>query len=224
MKNNKYYAVLKGRKTGIFTTWEDCKKSIDKYSGAEYKSFNSEDEANVYLNKKNKVNIENNGENNSFSTFVENDEKNVKNTTEKQLSIYVDGSYDKKTNKSSYGVVIIDSKKIISKFGGVSPKNNFSGNNVVGEVFGVLMALDWCIKHKITNQINIFFDYIGLEKWLKDDWKTKSDIANFYKTNALTKIKKLKNVNFIKVKAHSNDEYNDLADFMAKKSLGLAIK
>ena len=28
-------------------------------------------------------------------------------------------------------------------------------------------------------------------------------------------------VNFIKVKSHSNDKYNDLADMLAKKALGI---
>ena len=35
----KYYAVKKGRKTGIFTTWDDCKAQVNGYKGAVYKSF-----------------------------------------------------------------------------------------------------------------------------------------------------------------------------------------
>ena len=30
----KFYAVKRGRKTGIFTSWEECKNSIDGYKNA----------------------------------------------------------------------------------------------------------------------------------------------------------------------------------------------
>jgi ribonuclease HI len=35
----KYYVVWKGRKPGIYTSWEACKKQVHKYSGAKYKSY-----------------------------------------------------------------------------------------------------------------------------------------------------------------------------------------
>ena len=35
----KFYAVKKGRVTGLFTNWDDCKKSIDGFSNVEFKSF-----------------------------------------------------------------------------------------------------------------------------------------------------------------------------------------
>lgn len=38
-KKKKYYVVWKGFKTGILESWEECKKSIHGFKGAEYKSF-----------------------------------------------------------------------------------------------------------------------------------------------------------------------------------------
>ena len=35
----KFYAVKQGRKTGIFTSWDEAKAQVDGYSGAVYKSF-----------------------------------------------------------------------------------------------------------------------------------------------------------------------------------------
>jgi ribonuclease HI len=49
MKSKKYYAVLKGRKTGIFTTWDDCKKQVEGFSNAIYKSFKTKEEAEEFL-------------------------------------------------------------------------------------------------------------------------------------------------------------------------------
>lgn len=54
----KYYAVKKGRKTGIYYSWEECKKQVDKYQGAQYKSFILEEDAKRYLGEKNKIKVE----------------------------------------------------------------------------------------------------------------------------------------------------------------------
>ena len=45
----KLYAVRKGKKTGLFQTWDACRASVDGYPGAEYKSFLSRAEAEAYL-------------------------------------------------------------------------------------------------------------------------------------------------------------------------------
>ncbi|MDX8405180.1 MAG: ribonuclease H family protein [Mariprofundus sp.] len=41
----KFYVVWQGRETGIFTDWPTCKKQIDHFAGARYKSFMSLGEA-----------------------------------------------------------------------------------------------------------------------------------------------------------------------------------
>ncbi len=38
-KNKKYYVVWKGRKPGVYDTWEKCKEQIFQFENAEYKSF-----------------------------------------------------------------------------------------------------------------------------------------------------------------------------------------
>ena len=45
----KFYAVKQGRTTGIFTSWDECKRQVDGYSGAVYKSFPTEREAHNFL-------------------------------------------------------------------------------------------------------------------------------------------------------------------------------
>ncbi|EAU55841.1 ribonuclease H family protein [Mariprofundus ferrooxydans] len=41
----KYYVVWQGREPGIFSDWISCKKQIDKFAGARYKSFTTLAEA-----------------------------------------------------------------------------------------------------------------------------------------------------------------------------------
>ena len=45
MAKKKYYVVWKGNKTGIFTSWDACKKAVAGFKGAQYKSFKSLAEA-----------------------------------------------------------------------------------------------------------------------------------------------------------------------------------
>jgi ribonuclease HI len=39
MPKNKFYVVWIGRKPGIYSSWEDCKKQVDGFEGAKYKGF-----------------------------------------------------------------------------------------------------------------------------------------------------------------------------------------
>ena len=45
MAAGKYYAVKKGKTTGIYRTWEECRTSVEGVSGAVYKSFKTLSEA-----------------------------------------------------------------------------------------------------------------------------------------------------------------------------------
>ena len=44
-----YYDVRKGRKTGIFESWAECREQIFRFSGAVYKSFMTLEEAKAYI-------------------------------------------------------------------------------------------------------------------------------------------------------------------------------
>jgi len=44
-KKPKYYTVWKGHHTGVFESWDDCKAQITHFEGAQYKSFESFDDA-----------------------------------------------------------------------------------------------------------------------------------------------------------------------------------
>jgi len=44
-KKQKYYVVWKGKRPGIYESWEACKEQITGYKQAQYKSFDSQKEA-----------------------------------------------------------------------------------------------------------------------------------------------------------------------------------
>ena len=57
---SKFYAVKNGKKTGIFSTWDECKEQVFGFKGAIYKSFKTLSEAEAFLegNKEKIANIE----------------------------------------------------------------------------------------------------------------------------------------------------------------------
>ena len=56
----KYYAVKKGKKIGIFESWEECKEQITSYRGAVFQSFLSYNDAQSYLSEIEKKEISSN--------------------------------------------------------------------------------------------------------------------------------------------------------------------
>ena len=91
MAKKKVYAVRKGKTEGIFETWDECKASVDGYSGAEYKSFSTKEEALAYLGK-------------DSDTFADDislaDSQELKGN---QVIAYVDGSFDESIGKYAFG-------------------------------------------------------------------------------------------------------------------------
>ena len=45
MPKQKYYVVWKGRKPGVFTSWQECSAQVTGFNGAEYKSFENREAA-----------------------------------------------------------------------------------------------------------------------------------------------------------------------------------
>jgi len=53
MKQRKYYAVRQGRRPGIYHDWDACKAEVDGFAGAQYKSFSTREDAELYLKGQN---------------------------------------------------------------------------------------------------------------------------------------------------------------------------
>ena len=48
----KFYAVRKGKKPGIYMSWDICKQQTDGFPGAEFKSFPTREAAEEYIGQK----------------------------------------------------------------------------------------------------------------------------------------------------------------------------
>ena len=82
--------------------------------------------------------------------------------------------------------------------------------NVAGEIKDSEETIKRAIELGIKN-IDIYYDYEGIHKWSTGEWKTnKFETKKYFEFFQVIKSKI--NVNFLKVKAHSEDEGNDEAD------------
>jgi ribonuclease H-related protein len=141
---------------------------------------------------------------------------------ENVIQVYVDGSYNKDTDLTGAGVVIIYKDAVYKKSFLVKTEEDHSWN-IDGECHAALEAIRICVGEseiegiKIKeNNIVINYDYLGIEKWASYEWKAKSKIARLYvrEITDLTLKYKLK-ITFNKVKSHSGDQYNDMVDGLA---------
>lgn len=191
----KFYAVKVGKKIGIYETWEECQEQVNGFSGAIYKSFSSESEAKDFINNEN-------------SKF---------NSEESEATAYVDGSYDSLTNSFSYGMVIFYKDKIHNFKEKYSNNDLAEMNNVAGEIKGAEAAMQFCLDNNITS-LTLYYDYEGIAKWCNGEWEAKKkgtiEYVKFY-NQVSSKVK----IKFIKVKSHSGNKYNDMADNLAKEAL-----
>ena len=92
-------------------------------------------------------------------------------------------------------------------------------HNVAGEIKGSEAAMQYAVDHNIP-EITIYHDYEGIAKWCTGAWKATKPGTIAYQSFYREAVKKVK-VHFVKVKGHSNDKYNDMADQLAKKALGI---
>ena len=195
----KFYAVQKGRNTGIFTSWDECKANVNGYKGAIFKSFQTRQEAEAFL-----------GEN--FKTIID---------TESSILVYVDGSF--MNNIVGSGIRIIYPNGEIEDYI-ASPSGPYTeSRNVYGELNAVIEAL--LILHLKTideglfiDSIIIYHDYMGIANHVDGTWRLNKRSSEEYaeKVRQLKTILGISNLSFVHVAAHSNNEHNDAVDELAK--------
>lgn len=194
----KFYAVKNGYHIGIFNTWDECKKEVLGYSGAEFKSFLNRRDAEEYIGGQ-------------ISLFDETDNNTA--------VAYVDGSYNINTQQFGCGVVIFHNGNQYTFSEGFSNPEMAQMRNVAGEIEGAKKAMQWCIDSNVKN-LDIYYDYEGVEKWCTGAWKTNKKGTIEYK-QFYNEIKKSVSISFYKVTGHSGDTLNDMADMLAKQAVSI---
>ena len=193
-----FYAVAKGINPGIYNTWDECKKQVAGYSGAIYKKFDSNNEAEQYIIAYNPVN------NDSLP--------NINNYTP-EYYVYTDGScLNNGTTNAKSGIGIYfgenDNRNVSCEL-----DNKYKQTNNVAELVAIIRAIH-IIKDDLQNKcICIVSDSeyaikcattygktCSLNKWTKD-------IPNLEIVKELYElVEKHPNVRFMHIMAHTTNQ------------------
>lgn len=201
----KYYAVRVGRKTGIFETWDECRAQVTGFPGAAFKGFATLEEAESFLEAPSMV-AQNHPDTND---------------SEERAVAYVDGSYHVGTREFACGAVLFWNGEQITFSQKYTDPVLAEMRNVAGEIKGSETVIQWCLEHEVP-ALDIYHDYEGIAKWCTGEWKTNKEGTKAYRAFYLRAAEKI-NIRFIKVKGHSGDQYNDMADKLAKIALDIDV-
>ena len=205
----KYYAVRKGFKTGIFTTWAECQSYVHGFSNAEFKSFSSESEAKKYLN-------------NDVTSYHEESPKKDSTAILKNIA-YVDGSFDEHSKTYGFGGFIIfeeNGKKCVRVVQGSGNNPEMSKmRNVAGEISGAMRIVEEAVCLGLE-EITLYYDYAGIENWVTGVWSCNKYETNQYASFMRESSKQIR-IHFHKVAGHSGDTGNEIVDTIAKEQSGV---
>lgn len=205
MAKKKYYAVRKGKTPGVYLTWEACKEQVDGYAGAVHKSFTNMEEAQEYVNGKKELPVPEGKTPLPGQMLLAESGEAV---------AYVDGSYNAETKDYSCGIVFLAGDEEIRIAQKGEKPELASMRNVAGEILGAELAMRKAVELGIK-KLSIYHDYQGIASWCLGEWKTNREGTKAYR-DYYESIRDEVEIHFVKVKGHSGDKYNDMADELAK--------
>ncbi|MDQ1269758.1 MAG: ribonuclease [Thermodesulfobacteriota bacterium] len=217
----KFYAVARGRKTGIFTSWPDAQCQVKGFAGARFKSFKTKQEALAFL--------EDPSYTNPASLTKNFDSAPKKNKTgqepadyeypENAVMVYTDGGAIGNPGPGGYGVVFETGETFSGGF-------NLTTNNRM-ELLAVIVALE-ALKEE-TRPICLHSDsrYVvnGITKnwakaWKRKGWK-KADGSPAMNPDLWERLLDLLpglDIRFIWVKGHAGNPLNEACDHLANST------
>lgn len=239
--SKKYYAVKVGRAPGIYGTWDECKLQVEKFPGAIYKSFKTLDEAQKFAGVKSGVeNLKSSIETTKKTVSAKKDAKPKVNELkplrskakvkvfEKYIEpneikdnfdmvAFVDGSYDNISKTYGSGIAVIDFENDSVKEYKKSGYDKWDQWNIVGEIEASKYAIKLA-KDSDIRKICIYHDLKNISLWASGSWQAKNEYTQEY-VRYVEEYSKDVDITFVKVKGHSSNKYNDIADRLAREAI-----
>ena len=121
------------------------------------------------------------------------------------IHVYTDGAYSSSRNQGGWSYVVLYKNHLIKKeFGGVKATTN---NRM--EILAVLNAVE--LFKNTTHSVNIYTDSMYVVGSLTLNWKRNANLDLWEKFNSYD----LSKFNFLHVKGHNDNKYNEMCDDLA---------
>lgn len=136
----------------------------------------------------------------------------------KEIDIYTDGACSGNPGPGGWGVVLIyqENKKELS---GYQPETTNNRMELFAAIQGLSALKESCVVNLYSDSSYLVnaFEKQWIEKWQRNGWKTstKSPVENQDLWKLLLIHVRKHQVRFIKVKGHSDNQYNNRCDEMA---------
>lgn len=136
----------------------------------------------------------------------------------KEIDIYTDGACSGNPGPGGWGVVLIyqENKKELS---GYQPETTNNRMELFAAIQGLSALKESCVVNLYSDSSYLVnaFEKHWIEKWQRNGWKTstKSPVENQDLWKLLLIHVRKHQVRFIKVKGHSDNQYNNRCDEMA---------
>jgi len=127
------------------------------------------------------------------------------------INAYTDGSFDSILKVYGWGIVLLDQLGRKKTFSGSGSDEMASMWNVAGELTAAQKAIEIASAKKCKS-LRIHYDYEGISKWPSRQWEAKNKFTQYY-VELCDKVSF--KLDFVHVKGHSGDKYNDEADHLA---------
>lgn len=158
MASKKYYVVWVGKQTGIFDSWEACKAQVNGFAGARYKSFESQQAAEIAFKDPPAAPLRTAAKEKPTKL-----DKSVAVAARPIMpSLAVDAACSGNPGKMEYRGVDTASGKQFFHYG---PTRR--GTNNIGEFLAIVHGLAYLQKQQLPN-IPIYSDSRNAIKWVKD--------------------------------------------------------
>ncbi len=214
MSIKKFYAIARGRKPGIYTSWPEAKRQIDGFAGARYKGFVTHKEAEEWLKEM--------GMSPALPGKLPETHRAHDSNDKNRVIIYTDGGSSGNPGPGGYGAVQVYDGKMKELTGGF----RFTTNNRM-ELMGVIVALRE-LEYR-DKPITVYSDssYVvnGItkgwaKKWRANKWikSDKQPAVNPDLWGELLELIAGLDVTFVWVKGHAGNPLNERCDELAVSS------
>lgn len=198
------YAVRKGIVTGKFYSWEECKLSVLGVSCAEYKGFDTDSEADDYLEHRNQ----------STQKICTETGCVVEKATNE---IRVRGTFNPDLKCYAYGAVLTVGEEKVKLYGSGSKQEYLPSKQIAGEIQGVLDAIKEAIKRNL-NSVTVVYKSQFLEKVATGEWSTSNICVMDYAIGIL-EYKKSIDIRFRKSLDEDYKPYTSDLSILSKRAI-----